>query len=78
MDTREKLEQAVTILAEIKMSGYWPFASPCPCSTEVKIKDHINAAMTHIENALYWHDQMFTRTGRDEKNAPSSTIVSNN
>lgn len=61
MNAREKMAEAARLLHEIKESGYWPFASPAPCSTETKIKVNLNAAITSIDNALYWHDQMFTR-----------------
>lgn len=65
MDTREKLQVCADTLREITESGYWPFASPAPCSTEVKIKENICAAIARVESALFWHDQMFGRTGRN-------------
>ena len=41
MNAREKMTEAKRLLMEVKNSGYWPFASPAPCSTERKIKEKI-------------------------------------
>lgn len=75
MTVEEKLQQCIDTLQEIKSSGYWPFASPAPCSTEVKIKDGINKAVAGLDSALYWHQQMFGRVKRDCMTAPSFEIV---
>lgn len=75
MTPREKMQQALDLLQDLKQSGYWPFASPAPCSTECRIKDGINKAISGIEYALAWHDEMFTRKERDDMNPPSMTIV---
>lgn len=71
---KEKLQQCIATLEEITESGYWPFASPAPCSTEVKIKDGIRGALANLEDALYWHEQMFDRVGRDSMKCVSMTI----
>lgn len=70
----EKLQGCIDTLMEIMENGYWPFASPAPSSTEVKIKDGIRGALANLEHALYWHQQMFDRTGRDEMKYTSFTI----
>ena len=75
MNAREKMLEARKLLLEVKESGYWPFASPAPCSTEVKIKDNMNAAIDRIDNAIFGHDQMFTKHDRDDMHSPSATIV---
>lgn len=71
----ERLQMCLDTLEEISKSGYWPFASPAPCSTEVRIKEGIVGAMANLEHAIYWHQQMFTRLGRDEMRAPQVKIV---
>ena len=75
MTTEEKLKQCLDTLIEIKESGYWPFASPAPCSTEVKIKEGIYTAIRGLNQALIWHQNMFSKTGRDDMKAPNFTIV---
>lgn len=59
MDTREKLQMCADTLREISESGYLPFASPAPSSTEAQIKENICAAIARVESAIFWHDQMF-------------------
>ena len=70
----EKLQQCIDTLEEIAESGYWPFASPAPCSTEVKIKEGIIGALANLEHALYWHKQMFDRVGRNPMECVSTKI----
>lgn len=74
MNAREKMTEAKRLLMEVKNSGYWPFASPAPCSTEVKIKKGINQAIVGIETAMVWHDEMFGKTGRPDSKAVSMEI----
>lgn len=74
MNAREKMQAALDLLSEIKESGYWPFSSPAPCSTEVKIKKGINQAIVGIETAIVWHDEMFRKTGRPDSEAVSMEI----
>lgn len=75
MTIREKMMEARRLLVEVKNSGYWPFASPAPCSTEVKIKDNMNAAIERIGNAIFWHDEMFDKTGRPDNKCVGMEIV---
>ena len=70
----EKLKQCIATLEEITESGYWPFASPAPCSTECKIKDGILGALADLEHALYWHQQMFDKVGRDPMKCVSMQV----
>lgn len=74
MSNKEKMEKCVDLIHEIRESGYWPFASPAPCSTEVKIKENLEKALFHLQNALYWHEQEFGR-GLNDVGPHSSKIV---
>ena len=74
MVVEEKLRECLDTLREIERSGYWPFASPAPCSTEVQIKKNIERAIENIDSALYWHHEMFGR-GRDPMSPPRFRIV---
>lgn len=71
---KEKLQQCIDTLEDIKKSGYWPFASPAPCSTECRIKDGINDALNGLYRAKSNHELMFDRTGRDSMKCVSMTI----
>lgn len=72
---KERLQQCIDTLEEIKKSGYWPFASPAPCSTEQRIKDGINDAINGLYRAKANHELMFDRTGRDPMECVSFKIV---
>lgn len=72
---REKLETSLSLLKTIPDSGYWPYASPAPCSTEVKIKDNLNKAIMHLESALEAHKAMFGKREGASMSAPSTTIT---
>ena len=61
MSVTEKLQSAIDTLLEIQKSGYWPFASPAPCSTEAKIKNAINGALENLDTAMFFHKEMFER-----------------
>ena len=74
MDIHDKLAECLSTLEEITESGYWPFASPAPSSTEVKIKKGITGAISLLDEALYWHDKMFTQAKRDPMAVASFTI----
>ena len=51
------LEQAYNILNSIAKSGFIPFSSPSPSSSEQRIKNSIISAMKNIEMALqFCHD----------------------
>lgn len=51
--TYEELERVHTILSDIMNSGFIPFASPSPSSTEQGIKDAIIEAARNIDKAMY-------------------------
>lgn len=57
--TEDLLRQASQTLEQIKHSGYIPFASPCPSSTEKLIKKHIEDAIMSIETAIIVHKSIF-------------------
>lgn len=71
----EKMKDSLAALRSIPSGGYWPYASPAPCSTEVWIKDNLDAAISRLDNALFFHEQMFGRTGRNPMRAPAMAIV---
>ena len=48
-------------LEDITNSGYIPFASPSPSSTEQKVKDYIYQAMSCIEAAIKYDRQLYNR-----------------
>lgn len=81
--TRKKLDRPVSDilkgclndLMSVRESGYWPFASPAPCSTEVHIKESIDKAISSLESAVYWDEQMFGKQRRNPMRAPSSVIT---
>ena len=51
--TYQELERVHEILSDIMNSGFIPFASPSPSSTEQGIKDAIIEAARNIDKALY-------------------------
>ena len=71
----QKLQQCIDTLEEIKKSGYTPFASPAPCSTERRIQAGINDALNGLYRAKANHELMFDRTGRNPMECVSSKIV---
>ena len=73
----ERLNKAVDLLQSVRGSGYWPYASPAPCSTEVKIKEHIDRAVRSLETAITLHESMFTIHKRDPMKSPSVVIAPN-
>lgn len=75
MNVTEKLQQCIDTLEEIKKSGYWPFASPAPCSTECRIKDGINDALNGLYRAKANHELMFDKVGRNPMECARSTIM---
>lgn len=78
LSVEEKLHTALEILESIPGSGYWPYASPAPCSTEVNIKNNLNASILYLERAIAWHEEMFGKTKRDCMSAPETIIESIN
>lgn len=75
MSTEEKMQMCLDTLMSIRESGYWPYASPAPCSTEVKIKENMDTAIERIDNAIFWHDEMFGKTGRPDDKCVGTKIV---
>ncbi len=73
-NVEKKLQGCLDTLIEIKQSGYWPFVSPAPCSTEQRIKSAIEFGIMRIQDALYWHQQMFGNTGRPSEKCVSMKI----
>lgn len=55
--TYEELQNIRQTLSEIMDSGWIPFSSPSPSSTEVKIKNSIIEAARNIDAALYYCGQ---------------------
>jgi len=56
--TYNELEQAKQILSDIANSGFIPFASPSPSSTEQELKDAIINASKLLEKSLYLCKQL--------------------
>lgn len=50
---RDELQGAVDIINEIIDTGYIPFTSPAPSSTECIVKKSIEKALEHLQNALW-------------------------
>ena len=73
--TLAKMQACLDTLNEIAQSGYWPFASPAPCSTEVKIKEGIDKARTGLESAIYWHCQEFEKHNRVDNKPTNFKLV---
>ena len=73
-DIGATLSDSLEALKGITKSGYWPYASPAPCSTEVKIKENLDRAINSLSSALFYHEQMFGRTNRDPMSCMSAVI----
>lgn len=58
-----KLQEAIDALELIEKSGYIPFASPSPSSTEAEIKHAILRAHSELAHALNVHKQCYTLKG---------------
>lgn len=52
MSVTEQLDQIREIIADIADSGFIPFSSPAPSSTEKEVKDLILMADKYIEKAI--------------------------
>lgn len=53
-DLRESanpIDESVRLLTDLANSGYIPFSSPSPSSTEVKLRNCISSAISLLENA---------------------------
>ena len=55
----DTMQESLNSLVKLTKSGYWSFSSPAPCSTEVKIKKAVNAAIANLELAITYHESMF-------------------
>ena len=72
------LSDSLEALKGVTESGYWPYRSPAPCSTEVKIKKNIDRAIDGLSLALVCHEEMFGKTKRDPMACMKSIIVEDN
>lgn len=57
-NTYQELQNILQTLSNIRNSGFIPFASPSPSSTEKKLADAITDAANNIEAALYYCEQL--------------------
>lgn len=55
----EKLSECISTLKDITQSGYIPFASPAPSSTEGALKRELNSAIERLESTLYLHNSLY-------------------
>ena len=55
----EKMRDCRDVLKEIKTSGYIPFASPAPSSSERHIKTELLLSITHLATAVYRHEETY-------------------
>ena len=55
----EKLSECISTLKAITQSGYIPFASPAPSSTEGALKREMNSAIERLESTLYLHNSLY-------------------
>lgn len=58
-----RLQAAIDALELIEKSGYIPFASPSPSSTEAEIKHAILRAHSELSHALKVHNRCYTLNG---------------
>ena len=56
---RQKLSDSIQVLKDITQSGYIPFASPAPSSTEGALKRELNTAIERLESTLFLHDSLY-------------------
>lgn len=74
LNVGEAMDSMLEKLEAIRQSGYWPYSSPAPCSTEVKIKESLDATFRNLSMAKHYHQEMFGKTKRDPMKATSSVI----
>lgn len=55
----EKMRDCRDVLKEIKTSGYIPYASPAPSSTERTIKSELDKAINDLQWAIHFHEQTY-------------------
>ena len=51
--------ESLDTLIGITRSGYIPYTSPAPCSTEVRIRENLDKAIAHLRVALSEHKLEF-------------------
>ena len=73
-DIGTKMSNCLDTLDSITKSGYWPYRSPAPCSTEVNIKKHLDRAIDNLTLAISYHEDMFGKTGRNPMECGHSII----
>lgn len=73
-DIGTKMSDCLDTLRSITTSGYWPYRSPAPCSTEVNIKKNLDRAIDNLSLALSYHEDMFGKTGRNPMECGRSVI----
>lgn len=73
-DIGTKMSECLETLKSITTSGYWPYRSPAPCSTEVNIKKNFDQAIDNLSLALSYHEDMFGKTGRNPMECGRSVI----
>ena len=76
-DIGTKMSECLETLKSITTSGYWPYRSPAPCSTEVNIRKNLNASIHYLERALAFHEEMFGKTKRNPMACMCSVIEEN-
>lgn len=76
-DIGTKMSECLETLESITTSGYWPYRSPAPCSTEVNIKKHLDRAIDNLTLAHSYHEDMFGKTGRNPMACMRSIIEEN-
>lgn len=55
----EVIRQAISSLKALRTSGYVPYASPAPCTTEVVLKRELDAAIFRLDNAEAVHESLY-------------------
>lgn len=70
----DKLKESLEMLKSIPHSGYWPYSSPAPCSTETAIKRNLNEAIIALEKTFFLHKEMFGKNKADPMGPPSVKI----
>lgn len=74
IDVNKMLYDALGLLETVKHSGYWPFASPNPSSTEARLKKSIESASENIRSALVLDNILFGNTNRPRMECVSMEI----
>lgn len=63
----ERLNRALDLLRPIPGSGYIPFSSPAPSSTERAIKTNLENAIRSLEKTIAFHEARFGKTNPDKE-----------